>query len=175
MNVRLVQVGIPKRLFFNLEETVKELLRRYLDEYDFELCDETENSLFSKQETESGVFPFYFTVNESGNGFDLWLEMMEFPADYTISDDMIDLIELANRDISDAEFIENGTGILISPTSSRIPVTFHTVDDELNRIVNLAEDFAPVFREVFERKISPEAAVEKVLQMWKISERRDQP
>ncbi|WP_302454898.1 hypothetical protein, partial [Victivallis vadensis] len=62
MNVRLVQVGIPKRLFFNLEETVKELLRRYLDEYDFELCDETENSLFSKQETESGVFPFYFTV-----------------------------------------------------------------------------------------------------------------
>ena len=154
---------------------MKELLRRYLDEYDFELCDETENSLFSKQETESGVFPFYFTVNESGNGFDLWLEMMEFPADYTISDDMIDLIELANRDISGAEFIENGTGILISPTSSRIPVTFHTGDDELNRIVNLAEDFAPVFREVFERKISPEAAVEKVLQMWKIRERRDQP
>ena len=151
---------------------MKELLRRYLDEYDFELYDETENSLFSRQETESGVFPFYFTVNESGDRFDLWLEMMEFPADYTISDD---LIELANRNISGAEFIENGTGILISPTSRQIPVTLHTVDDELNRIVNLAEDFAPVFREVFERKISPETAVEKVLQMWKIRERRDQP
>lgn len=73
---------------------MKELLRRYLDEYDFELYDETENSLFSRQETESGVFSFYFTVNESGDRFDLWLEMMEFPADYTINDDMIDLIEL---------------------------------------------------------------------------------
>ena len=98
-------------------------MRRYLDEYAFERYDETENSLFSRQGTESGVFPFYFTVNESGNGFDLWLEMMEFPADYTISDDMIDLIELANRNISGAEFIENGTGILISPTSRQIPVT----------------------------------------------------
>lgn len=154
---------------------MKELLRRYLDEYDFELYNETENSLFSRQGTESGVFPFYFTVNESGDRFDLWLEMMEFPADYTISDDMIDLIELANRNISGAEFIENGIGILISPTSRQIPVTLHTVDDELNRIVNLAEDFAPVFREMFERKISPETAVEKVLQMWKIRERRDQP
>lgn len=154
---------------------VKELLRRYLDEYDFELYDETENSLFSRQETESGVFSFYFTVNESGDRFDLWLEMMEFPADYTINDDMIDLIELANRNISGAKFIENGTGILILSTAGQIPVTLHTVDDELNRIINLAEDFAPVFREVFERKISPEAAVEKVLQMWKIRERRDQP
>lgn len=152
---------------------MKELLRCYLDEYDFRLCDETERALFSEQETESGVFPFYFTVYESGNGFALWLELMEFPADYSISDEMMDLIELANRNISDAEFIENGTGILISPTSSQIPITFQEIDEQLNHVVNLAEDFAPVFREVFEQKISPEAAVEKVLQMWKIREMND--
>lgn len=149
-------------LFHNKKEdamNIREMLLRYFEEYDYPDPTVENGALVTSERGSKYDFPLQFELNIPLNSFTLWVDILTLPADESVSDALQDALELVNAELSQGGFVENGTGILLSISPDYVPLSLDSIDEIVNRAVNLAEDYLPLFNAVQHKKVTPAEAL----------------
>lgn len=140
---------------------ISSMIRDYLDKYDF-VFEGKDKTFEFIEKTPFGDFNLLFDLNARRDDFILWLDFFEFPAGYSMEERVMDFVELAGMIEKTVRFWNVGTYILLETTCDVIPLTTDEIDNTVNRIVNVAEDFYPYFIKVYRDKVIPEIALNEL-------------